>query len=296
MTSLQTIADSLRAATLRLVDTVGHLMPGLIAAALAMTVFWTLARFAWRGLLAADRFVGRPTMARAAAGLSFWVIVAAGVVVSLDVLGVNAQSLATGLGLGGVALGFALRDIVSNLVAGLLIISSQEFHVGDQIVVADTEGTVERIELRATYLRTYDGRMVIVPNALIYSSKVTNNTESPFRRASVMIHLGYRQDLELALRVILDAVTAMPHAAPSPPPSMRVLELSPNGIQIEARFWTESKRVDFSNAASAAREAIVEALKRRGIGLPDGSVRVVSLQNASGPVATREPDPDPVVS
>jgi small-conductance mechanosensitive channel len=154
---VQTIADSLSAATLRLLDAVGDRLPSLAAALLAIVAFWTAAKLVWRGLIAADRFVGRPTMARVAAGLTYWVILGAGVVVSLDVLGVNAQSLATGLGLGGVALGFALRDIVSNMVAGVLIISSQEFRIGDQIVVADTEGTVERIELRATYLRTTTG-------------------------------------------------------------------------------------------------------------------------------------------
>jgi hypothetical protein len=75
---------------------------------------------------------------------------------------------------------------------------------------------------------------------------------------------------------------------------MRVMELSPGGVQIEARFWTESKRLDFMNAASAARQAIVEALKRHGIGLPDGSIRVVTLRTPDGVPAPYAPEPDGV--
>ena len=211
--------------------------------------------------------------------------------VALDVLGVSPQSIATAFGLGGVALGFALRDIVSNLVAGVLLISSQEFAVGDQIVVGETEGTVEQVELRATHIRTYDGRMVIVPNGIIYNSRVINNTESPFRRASVFLHLGYGVDLDLVQRIVLDAVITVHGVAASPPPTMRVNDLAAGWILLEARFWTDSKRLDFMNTASAVREAIVGTLKRHAVPLPDASVRVV--RDAARP-ASDGPAPDSV--
>ena len=211
--------------------------------------------------------------------------------VALDVLGVSPQSIATAFGLGGVALGFALRDIVSNLVAGVLLISSQEFAIGDQIVVGETEGTVEQVELRATHIRTYDGRMVIVPNAIIYNSRVINNTESPFRRASVFLHLGYGVDLTLVQRIVLDAVITVHGVAASPPPTMRVNDLAAGSILLEARFWTDSKRLDFMNTASAVREAIVGTLKRHAVPLPDASIRVV--RDAARP-ASDGPAPDSV--
>ena len=193
---MQTIGNSLSQATQNLLESAASLLPGLFAAALALAVFLALARLAWGGLIAADRFVGTPRLARLAGGVAYYLLLGAGALVALDVLGVSPQSIATAFGLGGVALGFALRDIVSNLVAGVLLISSQEFAVGDQIVVGETEGTVEQVELRATHIRTYDGRMVIVPNGIIYNSRVINNTESPFRRASVFLHLGYGVDLD----------------------------------------------------------------------------------------------------
>ena len=242
---------------------------------IALAAFLALARLSWGALIAADRFVGTPRLARLAGGVAYYVLLAAGAMVALDVLGVSPQSIATAFGLVGVALGFALRDIVSNLVAGVLLISSQEFAIGDQIVVGETEGTVEQVDLRATHIRTYDGRMVIVPNGLIYTSQVINNTESPFRRASVFFHLGYGVDLTLVQRIVLDAVITVHGVAESPPPTMRVNDLAAGAILLEARFWTDSKRLDFMNTASAAREAIVGTLKRHSVPLPDASIRVV---------------------
>ena len=94
----------------------------------------------------------------------------------------NLESVATALGLGGVAVGFALKDILSNLVSGVLILAMRPFEIGDQIVISETEGTVEQIELRATQIRTYDGRLVLVPNGEVFTSRITNNTASPLRR------------------------------------------------------------------------------------------------------------------
>ncbi len=76
----------------------------------------------------------------------------------------NLESVATVLGLGSVAIGFALKDILSNLVSGVLLLVMRPFEIGDQIVIGETERTVEQIELRATQIRTYDGRLVLVPN------------------------------------------------------------------------------------------------------------------------------------
>ena len=296
---MQTIGNSLSQATQHLLESAATLLPGLFAAAIALAVFLALARLSWGALIAADRFVGTPRLARLAGGVAYYLLLGAGAMVALDVLGVSPQSLATAFGLAGVAIGFALRDIVSNLVAGVLLISSQEFAVGDQIVVGETEGTVEQVDLRATRIRTYDGRMVIVPNGLIYTSQVINNTESPFRRASVFFHLGYGVDLTLVQPIVLDAVITVHGVAASPPPTMRVNDLAAGAILLEARFWTDSKRLDFMNTASAVREAIIGTLKRHGVPLPDASSGVVHEapdRSSRRPLGTAPPHPDPATA
>ena len=196
---------------------------------------------------------------------------------ALDVAGVDVKTMATGLGLGGVALGFALKDILSNLVSGLLILMSHTFEINDQIVVGDTEGTVERIEVRATHIRTYDGRLVLVPNGEVFTSRVTNNTASPRRRASVFVVLDYDQDVERALAVIGEAVARVAGVAAEPAPSVRLQELGTDHLHIEAQFWTDSRRTDFMHTASSARLAIVQALTKAGIALPDPDDRRVTM-------------------
>ncbi len=152
-----------------------------------------MARLARRVALFGAGCVENRTQRNLLLQVSYYTVWAVGVFVALDVLGVNAQAVVTGLGLGGVALGFALKDIISNFVSGLLILLTHTFEIGDQIVVGETEGTVEQIEVRVTHIRTYDGRLVLVPNGEVFTSRVTNNTVSPLRRASVFVYLDYRQ-------------------------------------------------------------------------------------------------------
>ena len=126
----------------------------------------------------------------------YYAIVMVGVVIGAGALGINPQTLVTGLGLTGArAPGFALKDILSNFVGGLLILVLRPFEIGDQIVVGETEGAVERIELRATQIRTYDGRVALVPNAEVFTSRIVNNTADPIRRGNVVIRAGYELDL-----------------------------------------------------------------------------------------------------
>ena len=111
-----------------------------------------------------------------------------------------ADALAT-LGIGSVAVGFAFKDILQNLFAGVLLLLRRPFRRGDQIVVKDYEGTVEHIESRATHIKTYDGRRVIIPNSDIYTSPVTVNTAFPIRRDQFDVGIGYGDDVDLATRV-----------------------------------------------------------------------------------------------
>jgi small-conductance mechanosensitive channel len=271
------VAPGVRASAEHLLTTIGELLPAIAAATAVLTVFWVLAKLARRIAQLGAKYVDNPTQRNLIRQVSFYAVWAIGIVVALGVLGLDARAVATGLGLGGVALGFALKDILSNFVSGLLILLMHTFEIDDQIVVGETEGTVERIEVRATHIRTYDGRLILVPNGEIFSSRVTNNTASPLRRASVSVYLDYHQDLERALFIILDAATRAPGVAAVPTASVRLRELTPEHLHIEARVWTDSRRSDYMNTASTARIAIVNALVKDGIALPDPNQRQMTL-------------------
>jgi small-conductance mechanosensitive channel len=127
-----------------------------------------------------------------------------------------------------------------------------------------------------------------VPNGEVFTSRVTNNTASPNRRASVFVFLEYNQDLERALAVILDAVTGVTGVAAEPAAAVRLHDLTAEHLHIEAAFSTISRRTDFVHTASEVRIAIVQALTRAGIPLPHPRDRRVTIPGPRGDGLARE--------
>ncbi len=156
--------------------------------------------------------------------ITYYAVWFVGIFVAADALGFEPSVVITGLGLTGLVLGFALKDVLSNFVAGLLLLFLRPFRIGDQIVVGETEGTVERIELRATKVRAYDGRLVLLPNAEVFSSRIVNNTADPIRRGTITTMLDHATALRVAATVFTEAAAATEGVLPVPPPSMRVTE------------------------------------------------------------------------
>lgn len=268
------VRGAVETAVARLVESAITVIPRALAALLVLGLFWALASGVRRIVRTFSRRVGGdPTVENLIKQLAYCIVWALGLLVAVDALGFVPQAVATGLGLTGLALGFALRDILSNFVSELLILATRPFKLGDQIVVGETEGSVERIVLRATQLRTYDGRAVLVPNAEVFTSRITNNTASPVRRGGVDLPLGYTADLPRALAVIRVATQGADGVLAEPAASVRLRALDSDAITVEARFWVDSGRSDFVATGSAVHAAIIAALKAAGIGLPEPDLR-----------------------
>lgn len=269
---------SVEAAFGRMAESMVRIVPRAIAAILVLLLFWLFARLV-RGLLRRlfTRTVDDVTVESLIKQLSYYAILAIGFFVALDALGFDPTTVAAGLGLTGIVLGFALKDILSNFVSGLLLLTLRPFKIGDQIVVGELEGSVERIELRATRLRAYDGRVMLVPNAEVFTSRIVNNTADPIRRGKVCVWLGFDVDLRAAIVAIRTATPTADGVLETPLPQVRVEQLGQDDILIEATFWTDSRRADFKNTASAVREAILAALVAAKIALPDPDARKVTI-------------------
>jgi len=267
---------AVRAPFARLLRTIIRLGPRLVATALMLLVFWAIAAGGRHLATNLSHYIRDPTRKYIVAELPYYVIWAIGGVAAIDTLGFDAQSVATGLGLTSIALGFALKDVVSNLVSGLLMLLTRPFAIGDQIIVGETEGTVERLEVRCTHIRTYGGRLVLVPNSEVFTSRVVNNTASPLRRARILVPLDYNQNLQLATRAIGDAMSSTSGVATNPPPLVRLRALTADHLALEARFWTDAHRNDFINTSCAVRAAILHALTDAGVKMPDTSARLLS--------------------
>ena len=261
----------------RLLESAITIIPRLLAALLVLLSFWVIASLVrWLMRLLFHRIVADLTVENLIKQIAYYTVWMIGLIVATSALGFDPQALATGLGLTSVALGFALKDILSNFVAGLLILAMRPFKIGDQIVIGTTEGSVERINLRATQMRTYDGRAVLVPNSEVFTSRVTNNTESPVRRGVIEVPLDYKTDLNRASALMRNAAQNARGVLTDPPANVRVRELRESAIILEARFWTDSRRSDFVLTASNVRAAVVEAFKAADIPLPDPSALTVA--------------------
>jgi small conductance mechanosensitive channel len=256
------------------VETLVTMVPRALAAALVVALVWITGIAVRAVVTVVTRHTVRNKSARTLLRMAaYYVVWAIGLFMALDAMGVNAQTLVTGLGLTSVALGFALKDILSNLVSGMLILAFRTFAIGDQIVVGDAEGSVEKIDLRATHIRTYGGRLVLVPNSDVFTSRVTNNTASPVRRAAVEVHLEYQEDLPHALQIARAAAQSTAGVDEHLPIDAHIREFGSDDAVLEVSFWTDSVRRDFMATTFAVRLAVIEALKAAGIDLPNRDVR-----------------------
>jgi small conductance mechanosensitive channel len=267
-------------------------LPALLGALLAAIATWLLAVLVRRLTLTGAQHweVDRNSkilIGRLVYG-SIWVL---GTVVALGVLGLDFTTLLGTLGLTSVAIGFSLRDVLSNYLSGIILLASRPFRLGDQIVIQNFEGTVTQIQLRATTIKTYDGRIVSIPNQEVFSTIIINNTACTTRRSSVTLNLDYGTDIRTAKRIILEAVLAIPGIEAKPQPDVLVRELAANTVNIEVRFWVDSRRLSFLEMTSQVAQAIKEALQRSNIQLPSDiyTVELRNFQETASDRATAHP-------
>ncbi len=179
------------------------------------------------------------------------------------------------LGISGVAIGFAFKDIFENFLAGILILLTEPFRVGDQIIVGAFEGTVEDIQTRATYLKTYDGRRVVIPNAALFTDKVLVNTAFEARRTEVDLGVGYGDDPSEARRLMLEAIREVEDVLADPAPDVILVALADSTVNLRARWWTRSRRADVLLVQDQVLEKIKRRLTEHGIDLPFPTMQVL---------------------
>ena len=172
------------------------------------------------------------------------------------------------LGIGGVAIGFAFKDIFQNLLAGILILLRRPFRIGDEITTGGFTGTVEAIETRATFIRTYDGRRVIIPNGDVYTKPVTVISAYDMLRSEYDVGIGYGDDLADGQGVALEAIKRVDGVLADPAPDVLVWELGESSKNIRIRWWTQPARGDVLRIRDAVLKEVAEAIAGAGMDLP----------------------------
>ena len=201
-----------------------------------------------------------------------------GLLAILSTLGMNSSGVVAGLGVSGFIIGFAFKDVLSRFFAGLMLLTGRQFHIGDQIVVNSYEGTVERIELRALFLRTYDNRLVIIPNGDVFTSVVTSNTYNTYRRREFVVGIGYSEDIAKAEAVALATMKEVPGVADDPAPDVLIDELTASTVNLRLRFYTASHRADYIKVGSECMRQVKQAFDAESVSRPSGTQTIV-VQN-----------------
>lgn len=244
-------------------------LPNIIAAIVFLLVAWGLARLVRSGIRKGARHRGRPDLGGLLGSLAHGALLIAAGLFSLAIVfpSVNPGDVFATLGIGSVAIGFAFKDILQNLLAGLLLLIRRPYRRGDQIVVKDFEGTVEHIESRATLIKTYDGRRVIIPNSDLYTSPVVVNTAFDQRRDDYVIGIGYGDDPARAAALFRDAIAGVEGVLADPAPEVLPWALNDSTVDLKVRWWAKSLRTDQVHVRARVVQAVYDCARKHGIDL-----------------------------
>lgn len=214
-----------------------------------------------------------------------YLIFAVGLIVGLESLGLDLSSLLVLGGALGLGVGLGLQTVVSNFVAGLILLVEQPVKVGDRIQVGDTYGDVIALKARSTWVRTNDNVVIIVPNSDFIEKSVTNWTANDRRvRIAVPVGVGYDSNPAQVRDLLLKIATAHPDVLPQPAPDVIFLDFGDSTLDFQLRVWTESKVQIPAVLKSDLYYSIFEEFKQLGIELPfpqrDLHLRSISRQAA----------------
>jgi small-conductance mechanosensitive channel len=262
---MQSVIDALHHAGAETVANVGALarqIPTFLIALLIIVFFVWLSQWMTRIFRRGERFSPRldPSLKLLIEQLLTVFIIVFGVAVAFGVIGVSFATILATFGVAGLIVGFALKDILENFVAGVLILWRRPYEIADQIQVGTNAGTVSEINFRSTKLRTADGIQVFVPNAQIFNQPIQNLTENGTRRTTIVLQFPLDTDFARAEALLRAAVTSVDGVLPSSQPEILLLGASATSYELHVRYWTAPEIQTTNRIESAARLAIDAAL------------------------------------
>lgn len=264
ITNLQTILGGW-------LEQAGENLPRLVMATLVALFFLYLAGLLSRVLARSmKRRHTNPEYVDLLARLLRGSVIVLGVVLALEQAGTDVSALLTGLGILGFTLGFALQDISKNFVAGLLILFTQPFTLGDVVEVAGFSGRVRDINLRDLVMEANDGLYVRIPNADVITGSLINYTRTHKRRIALRLRVAYDTDLAIARAAILRGLKNVPGLLETPQPEVVFDTFGVLGIEGEARYWIDVTQTELPTGQMTGIQEIQRAFEELGISVPTG--------------------------
>lgn len=202
--------------------------------------------------------------------------------------GFDIVSLVAGLGIVGLAVGFAAQSTLANFIAGITILLEQSFQVGDWIHINDNEGRVVLIALRTTHILTRDNITVIIPNSNVASSEVINLTSKNFIRFDIRVRIAFEDDIETARKEILQVLSNTDAVLNRPETSATVAEIGEYGVFFIVRFWVKPAAVArIPKIKEVLQEEIKIAFDAANISTPYPHMRLLMPKDVDYPIATK---------
>lgn len=239
-------------------------LPSIVAAVGVFAVFWAISRFT------------RPPIKRALRGADFnpalikllidnvyrVSVLLIGLIMAASQLGIDVGAALAGLGVAGIAVGFAAQDSIANTIAGFLIFWDKPFTGGDMVETQGQYGEVQTITLRTTRIRTPNNTYAVIPNRQIIEDVLVNHSMYGETRVQVPVGIAYKEDVGRAREVLLEAVAKVQGVADDPEPAVVVKELGDSNVNLEVRVWVQdaaNERATFVRTLEACKTSLDEA-------------------------------------
>jgi len=193
--------------------------------------------------------------------------------------GIQIGPLLASLGIAGIAIGFAVKDSLTNIFGGIQLIIDKTFKVGDKIELGDgTVGVVQDISLRSTRIRTFDNELIIIPNGKMANESIKNHVQPELKvRVLVPFSVEYGSDPKKVRKVVLDALKKLDNVMKEPEPDVLFMEMADFSLNFRAQYWVPSYDKRFMSKVQA-NNLVYDALNKAGIGIPFPT-RTVYLKN-----------------
>jgi len=255
-------------------------LPHLLAAAVILLLFWVtyrVTRPTLRQILLRSHF-DQALVQLLIDNIYRVALIVVSVVVAAGQVGINILPAVAGLGVIGIALGFAAQDSVSNMISGFLIFWDKPFVVGDYVSVQDQYGRVAEITLRTTRIRTPSNSYVVIPNRKMIESTLINHSKHGGMRVDIPVTIANDESVEKARRVLLAAAVAVDGVASRPEPDVVVNALGTVGVELQVRVWIDDAALE-RPVRFRVTEACKDALDRAKVQVPAPQIQLLLEAN-----------------
>lgn len=240
--------------------------PNVIYAIIALVVGIFVIRIVMRmlrGLM--NKSHVEPSLKTFVQSLSIFILYALLIFVIGIILGIQASSFMAMFGAAALAIGFALQGSLSNFAGGVLILAFKPFKVNDLVEINDNLGFVQKVDILYTQIKTYDGRIVTMPNGRVANNDVDNRSMEPYRRVEINLNFSFDEDFDKLREIITNALKAHPKLAESEPIDVWIIEMGDYAMKISGRCWSKSD--DYWEVYFEQMEAVKKALDKNDIHL-----------------------------